>query len=279
MKFLYVFFIIATLAFSGLTALLYFFQSRLIFFPVYNYASAPDRLGIEFEDVMFRTDDGLNLTGWYIPGNNADNVLLFCHGNAGNISHRIDYIRIFHELGLNMFIFDYRGYGKSEGKPDEEGTYRDVLGAWNFLVNEKDFTQESILLYGRSLGGAIAAWLAQDHTPLTLILDSSFTSITALGSELYPFLPIRLLSRFNYTTQLYLEKVSSPVLVIHSRQDEIVPFEHSISLFENASQPKEFLEISGSHNEGFLESWSTYESGLRDYISKITLQQLPPDKR
>jgi len=195
-------------------------------------------------------------------------VILFCHGNAGNISHRLESIQIFHRLGLNVFIFDYRGYGRSEGKPSEIGTYRDVEAVWQYLVEERQVSPNRIVVFGRSLGGAVAAWSANRHTPGALILESAFTSVPDIAAKLYPYLPVRLLSRFKYNTAEYLDEVDCPVLIVHSREDEIMPFSHGKQLFERARGPKEFLEISGTHNEGFITSEKRYIEGLNTFISE-----------
>jgi len=193
-------------------------------------------------------------------------MVLFCHGNAGNISHRLESIEIFHRLGLNIFIFDYRGYGQSEGKPTEQGTYEDASVAWRYLTQQRQVNPNEIIVFGRSLGGAVASWLAQSHSPGALILESTFTSLADIAASLYPYLPVRLLLRFKYNTAEYLGKVNCPVLIVHSRDDEIMPFSHGCRLFEMASEPKKFLEISGTHNEGFIISGKDYEKGLNAFI-------------
>jgi len=195
-------------------------------------------------------------------------VILFCHGNAGNISHRLESIQVFHRLGLSTFIFDFRGYGQSEGRPTEQGTYLDAEAAWHYLVRERQMSPTEIIIFGRSLGGSIAAWLAQDHTPKALIIESTFTSVRDIAAELYPYLPVRWLCRFNYNAMDYLHQLNCPVLIVHSRDDEMISFSHGRRLFETANEPKEFLEIMGTHNEGFMTSAKRYEDGLDSFISK-----------
>ncbi|MEK7797018.1 MAG: alpha/beta hydrolase, partial [Pseudomonadota bacterium] len=196
-------------------------------------------------------------------------TLLFCHGNAGNISHRLESIRQFHQLGLNVFIFDYRGYGESEGVPTEAGTYRDAEAARRYLVETRGLAPEHIVYFGRSLGAAIAAWLATQHPPRALIVESAFTSVPDFGAEIYPWLPVRLLARLRYPTQEYLRSVQAPVLVIHSRDDEIVSFRHAEKLYESANSPKELLEIRGGHNDGFLVSGAQYTRRLDDFLRRV----------
>ncbi len=250
---------------------LFIFQSRYIYFPERVLSADPATIGLPFESVSLETTDGVKLSGWFVPGESARGVVLFCHGNAGNIAHRLDSIRIFHQLGLDVFIFDYRGYGQSKGKPTESGTYKDAEAAWRYLVEERKVNPDEIIVFGRSLGGAVAARLAQSQTPGALILESSFTSLPDIARKLYPYLPVRLLLRFKYNTAEYLSRVNCPVLIVHSRDDEIMPFSHGQRLFEMAREPKKFLEITGTHNEGFITSGKRYEDGLKAFISEYVL--------
>jgi len=245
---------------------LFIFQSHYVYYPERVLLTDPSSVGLEFERVHFETSDRIKLYGWYIPSDNATGVILFCHGNAGNISHRLESIQVFHRVGLDVFIFDYRGYGQSMGKPTEQGTYLDVEAAWRYLVEERQTNPNRIVVFGRSLGGAVASWLVQNQTPRALILESTFTSFTNIGTTLYPYLPVRLLLRFKYDTTECLARINCPVLIVHSRDDEIMPFSHGRQLFEVAREPKRFLEISGSHNEGFITSGKYYEEGLNDFI-------------
>lgn len=249
---------------------LFVFQSSLIYFPDNQIISTPHEIGLNYDAVSFKATDGVELSGWFIPAS-SEIVVLFCHGNAGNISDRLDSLQVFHKLGLNTFIFDYRGYGESAGKTTEQGTYRDAEGAWNFLVREKGFKQDEIIIFGRSLGGAVAAHLAMTQQPSALILESTFTSIPDLGAGLYPFFPVRLLSRFNYSVVDFVRRVHCPVLVVHSLEDDIVPYGLGVKVYRAANEPKEFLEIAGDHNSGFLMSGESYMNGLRSFINKYAI--------
>jgi hypothetical protein len=249
------------------TAYFFFFQSSFVYFPSKDIQAVPIQEGMKYKEVTFGSKDGKKLNGWFIPADNPKNVLLFCHGNAGNISHRMESIRIFYEMGLSVFIFDYRGYGKSEGVPSEGGTYLDAEAAWEYLITQEHYEASQIILFGRSIGGSIAAKLAADKNPKALIIESSFTSIADLGAEIYPFLPVRLLSRFRYDTLKYVKEVKSPMLVIHSSDDEIIPFSHGEALFEAANLPKEFLKIRGLHNEGFWLSKIEYAKAIEKFIT------------
>jgi fermentation-respiration switch protein FrsA (DUF1100 family) len=243
------------------------FQSHYVYFPERGIVATPDAIGLPYETVDFEAADGVRLSGWFIPAENPRGTLLFFHGNAGNISHRLESIEVFNRLHLNTLIFDYRGFGQSGGKITEQGTYLDAEAAWRYLTEERDIDAAEIVVFGRSLGGTIAAWLAQHHPPKALILESTFTSIPDIGADVYPYLPVRLMSRYSYDAAGYLRRANCPVLIIHSRNDEIIPFRHGQRLFEAANEPKEFLEIGGSHNEGFITSAKRYQEGLDSFIS------------
>ncbi|MBU0908081.1 MAG: alpha/beta hydrolase [Proteobacteria bacterium] len=250
-------------------ATLFVNQSRFIYFPDPTIFSTPEKLGLKYRSVTFATADNVNLDAWFIPAAEAKGVILFCHGNAGNISHRLETIDIFHRLGYSTFIFDYRGYGKSEGTPSEAGTYLDVEAAWDYLVSREKITPSQIIVFGRSLGGAIAARLCSRKEPRACILESTFTSAKDMAAAMYPFFPGRLLCRFQYNTETAVSKIRCPLLIIHSPDDDIVPFSHGRRLFAAAHAPKTFLQISGNHNAGFLLSAVRYKNGLEDFLDKI----------
>ena len=176
-----------------LSLLLYFFQPHYIYYPYKQLDSTPATINLPYEDVTLTTSDDVSLHGWWIPHPDARYTLLFLHGNAGNISHRLQSIEIFHKLKLSVFIIDYRGYGNSEGKPGEKGTYRDADAAWQYLVNEQRVKPEQIIIFGRSLGGAIGSWLAVKYQAAAVILESTFTSVADMGNHYYPYLPIKLI--------------------------------------------------------------------------------------
>lgn len=244
----------------------YFFQPGLIFFPEREIYTTPDKSGFAYENIAFFAKDKTKLSGWFIPAVNSKGVILFCHGNAGNISHRMESIQIFNKIGFDVFIFDYRGYGESKGKPSEKGCYLDAEAAWNYLIEQKKYSSDDIIIFGRSLGGTIASWLAQIHTPRKIILESTFTSVQDLGAELYPYLPIKYISRFDFNAIDYIQNVKCPVLIIHSRDDEIIPFTHGKKLYKYANEPKYFFEIQGSHNDGFFMAGDEYIKKLENFI-------------
>ena len=246
---------------------LFVFQNRLLFFPSPTLEADPAARGMPFEETTFETDDGERLHGWWIPAEKPRATLLFFHGNAGNISHRLDLVEIFRNLGLNVFLFDYRGYGRSTGKPSEDGLYRDAAAAWRHLTETRGAAPEEIVVFGRSLGGGPATWLAARERPRALILGSTFTSIPDVAAKQYPYLPVRLLARNRFDNHARLAEVHAPVLVIHSRDDALIPFEHGRKLFEAAPEPKAFLEIEGAHNNGYAVTGPRYAEGLDAFLT------------
>jgi len=261
--------VVLSLVYGGLGLILYFMQPTFLYSPVREIPYTPGELGLDFESIVFNSADGLKLTGWYIPAKNTELTILFCHGNGGNMMHRLDSINIFYNLGLNCFIFDYRGYGNSQGKPSEEGTYLDAQAAYKWLTEEKKISPDKIIIFGRSLGGSIATQLASKVEAKTLIIESTFTSYVDIGRKFYPYMPVRWFAGFSYKTIDYIREVKSPVLIIHSRNDEVVPFEFGLELYEAANEPKEFVEIFGSHNDGFLISSEIYKKAWTKWLKFI----------
>ncbi len=261
--------VIVLFGYGAMLLYVYLAQARLLYLPDFagdDLIATPDRLGLGYEDVSLLASDGVELHGWFVPAGDARGTVLFMHGNAGNISHRLESIERFNRLQLNVLIFDYRGYGRSGGKPTEEGTYRDARAAWRYLVDSQGIAPGSIVIFGRSLGAAIAARLATETAPAALIVESGFTSVPDAAAGIYWFLPVRLLSRFQYDAREAIQKISCPVLVVHSRDDEIIPFTHGQALYESAPRPKSFLELTGGHNEAIFMSGPRYEQGLQAFL-------------
>jgi fermentation-respiration switch protein FrsA (DUF1100 family) len=257
------------IGYAVIAAALFFYQPNLLYFPdipTREIEATPEVLGLDYESLTLTTSDDEQLDAWFIPADPARGTVLFCHGNAGNISHRLDSIRLFHELGLSVLIFDYRGYGQSTGKPTEKGTYRDADAAWQHLV-EHSIPAEHIILFGRSLGATIAADLATRQPAAGVILECAFTSVPDIAATLYPWLPVRWLSRYQYNTRKQLADIHSPVLIVHSRDDEIIPYSNGERLYAAANDPKQFLELRGGHNDGFMVSGDEYIKGLDGFIS------------
>jgi fermentation-respiration switch protein FrsA (DUF1100 family) len=251
----------------GLTIFLYFFQSSYLYRPMSDLMMTPEVLRLQYEKLTLHSADGVNIAAWFIPAPSPQGVILFCHSNYGNMSYFVDTAKTFHDLGFSTLLFDYRGYGLSEGRPAEQGTYQDAEAAWNYLVKERKVPPADIVIVGRSLGGAVAARLARQHRPRALVLESAFTSFPDLASDYYPYIPVRLIARYDYNTRKYLAAVTCPVLVVHSRDDEVVPFHHGLDLFNAAAGHKQFLEITGTHNDGYLTSGREYEKALQAFLS------------
>ncbi|MBT8437576.1 MAG: alpha/beta hydrolase [Gammaproteobacteria bacterium] len=261
--------LIGVCIYAVMTAFIYFRQSSLIYYPNMpgrTLEVTPEAIGLAYQDVEFLTEDAIKLHGWFVPNESAKGTLLFFHGNAGNISHRLESINLFHKLGLNVFIIDYRGYGQSEGKVSEKGTYRDAEAAWKYLVETRGISTNEIIIFGRSLGASIATWLASKHTPAALIIESGFASVPSMAKRLYPFLPVRWLAVFSYDTKQYVKNISCPVLIAHSRNDDIIPFAEGLEIFDAAPEAKQFLEMRGGHNDGFMVSGLAYIEGLKSFI-------------
>lgn len=258
----------ASLALGAIILLHSSCASSLMFHPDRSIAATPERAGLPFQEVWFTAADGVRLNGWWVPAKDPRYTLLFSHGNGGNISHRLDSIMIFHRLGLNVFIYDYRGYGLSGGSPSEEGTYLDVEAAWNYLVKERGLHPGSMIIFGRSLGGAVACHAAVKYSPAMAILESTFTSAADVANHHYPFLPGRLIMGNAYNSIGKIGGLRCPLLVVHSRDDEVIPYGQGERLFRAAPGEKRFLEIAGSHNGGFMQSSERYAEGLREFIRR-----------
>jgi fermentation-respiration switch protein FrsA (DUF1100 family) len=247
----------------------YLLQPSLVFYPEKELRATPADWGLAYEDVWLSAEDGVRLHGWFLPREGARRTLLFFHGNAGNIADRGDSLAIFHRLGLNVLIFDYRGYGRSEGKPDEAGLYRDAAAAWRYLTESRGFAAKDIVVFGRSLGGAVAAQLASRTAPGGLILESAFSSAKDMAQRMLPGIAYLLYKRYAFTTTDYLRQVRCPVLVLHSPQDEVIPYALGEAVFKAASQPKTFMQLWGDHNSGFLLSQPDYERALAGFIAGL----------
>ena len=284
---------ILLLGYLAVVAVVYFSQGRLLYLPDQpgrELPASPADIGLGFEEVTLTAADGVRLHGWHIPAATGPDdrqgaaedrgVVAFFHGNAGNIGHRLETLDLLHDLGLSTLIIDYRGFGRSQGHPTEAGTYRDAEAVWAHLVEERGVAPGRIVVFGRSLGAAVAARLAARHSPGALVLESAFTSVPELAAGIYPYLPVRWISRYRYPTADYAAAADCPVLVIHSSDDEIVPIAHGRAVFRRAPGPKRFLEIEGGHNAGFLNSAATYRAGwsafLAEHLDPVTGSRRAP---
>ena len=266
--------LLALCGFTAFTLAAWYFREKLIFSPSARLAATPESLHLPYEDIRIATADGTIMHGWYIPADEGPLIhnnftILYLHGNDGNISHYLDYIHIFHELGLSTFIIDYHGFGQSGGKPSVKGTEEDALAAWNWLIAEKGVSAEKIVLHGHCLGGAVAGWLADQAHPAGLILESTFTSLADVAKVSYPFLLVKIVLYNTYNTKNTLCGKDIPALFIHSPEDEIIPYSLGRELYESYTGSKTFLELTGSHNEAFFLSSERYIDGLKQFLLSL----------
>ncbi len=241
---------------------------RFIFFPEAVLVASPTAVGLAHEEAVFTAADGAHLHGWYVPGQRSETLLWF-HGNAGNISHRLDNLRLLHDLvGVNVFLFDYRGYGRSGGTPSEAGLYMDARAALTHLRDRRDVDATRILYFGRSLGSAVAVDLAVDEPPAAMILETPFLSIREMAKTLIGPLAAAAPSGFDNLGKI--GRVRCPLLFIHGDRDEIVPYAQGRRLFEAASPPKAFYTVLGAgHNDTYVVGAETYFSHLRRFVEGV----------
>lgn len=226
--------------------------------------------GLPLQDVWFESEDGIRLFGWYVEARDSQGVLLWCHGNAGNIIHRLENLAELYRVGISVFLFDYRGYGRSQGTPSEEGVYQDALAAAEYLVRSKRVKPERLVLFGRSLGAAVAAEVASRQKAAGLILESAFPSVESVARAHYFGLPMHwfLGARFRLIDRL--PKLSLPLLVIHGDQDEIIPIELGRQVFELAREPKSFYAVPGAdHNDLYHVGGKPYFTRLRQFVDDV----------
>ena len=252
-----------------IVAMVYFRQSAMVYFPTRFIDATPDQIGLQYEDVWMDTLEGERVHGWYVPAPDATLTVLMFHGNGGNISHRLQTLALLYDIGVNTLIIDYRGYGRSEGRPGEQATYHDALAAWQYLL-DRGLSPEEIVLFGRSLGGAVAVWLAARVAPRGLILESTFTSVIDMAKYHYPFLPVKLLAKFKYDSLALVDEIKSPVLALHSPDDEIVPYELGVRLYQALPVEKSFVDMKGGHNDGFYVSGDGYVNSLWNFLRGLS---------
>lgn len=244
------------------------FERQSVFYPMREIEATPEDLELTYEDIYFDTEDGKKLNGWFIPAKDSKAVILYNHGNAGNICHRLGIIQMMNKMGVDVFIYDYRGFGKSQGRATEKGTYLDARAAYDYLVSRSDYAGKNIILYGESIGGAVAIDLALDKKIAALITEAAFTSAKDVAKDVYKFIPVWLFMSIKYDSISKIDKIAVPKLIIHSRDDEIISFSQGQRLFEKAKPPKEFLEMRGGHNYAIIQDQEKYENGIKNFINK-----------
>jgi fermentation-respiration switch protein FrsA (DUF1100 family) len=241
-------------------------EKGIVFFPDQVLVGTPADFDLEYEDVWFKADDDIRLHGWWVPKDNAP-VLVWFHGNAGNISHRLENIKLLHDLvGVQVFIFDYREYGRSQGRISREGTFMDSAAAYRLVAETRAVPPEQIILFGRSLGTALATDLAVREPCRSLILESAFTNSSEMAKLFAPFM-FDWRPRVPYDSLGKIGKLKVPVLIIHGNHDEIIPVGMGRRLYEAAPQPKELYIILGAHhNDTYLVGGQEYFERLRKFI-------------
>ncbi len=260
-------FLTLIIGFTFLYALVRYLELTSIFYPSRIIEVTPDRMKISFEDVYITAQDGVRINGWLIIQPQAKSTLLHFHGNAGNISDRLMTIKFFHELGVNVLIIDYRGYGRSQGSPSEKGVYLDGRAAFDFLKSRKDIGHLPIVIYGGSLGGAVAIDVATQRDVAGLIIDSSFPSAPEMGRVLYPILPTFLMS-VKFDSKQKIKSLIIPKLFMHSREDPVVPFRLGRILFDAAPEPKEFVELTGGHSDAHIDCRDQFEGCVEGFLKR-----------
>jgi fermentation-respiration switch protein FrsA (DUF1100 family) len=255
-----------------LVLMLHAFEHSQVYHPTPDAESTVSDVRGDGEDVFIEGADGSRRHAWFFPGSSAGArggfVFLFCHGNGGNLTSRPGYYRAILSTGAGLLTFDYRGYGRSPGHPGEKSTYEDALVAYDWL-RDRGVPAERIVPWGESLGGGIASKVAAERRVGGLVLQSTFTSIPDVGAELFPFLPVKLLATIHYPTRERLPEIHSPVVVMHSRDDELVPYAHGRANFDAAGGPKAFVELLGGHNDALLADERRYIAGAEKILELI----------
>lgn len=226
------------------------FEWRQVFQPARKVRRTPDELGLTYKEIRFVAEDSTFLRGWWVPAERAAGTLMYLHGSGGNMGDRVEVLRDLHRLGLNLFTFDYRGYGDSRGIATEQGLYRDARAAFEVVRSQHDDADDPpVVAYGRSLGGAVAIQLAIDKPLRGLIVEGSFCSIPEMGEHRHPHLPIRRFGSIGFDSVAKIGGLRTPTLIAHSRDDDVIPFEQGQRLFEACTEPCQFAELRGHHDK------------------------------
>ncbi|HMO04769.1 MAG TPA: alpha/beta hydrolase [Kiritimatiellia bacterium] len=265
------------LLFFAVIGLLYggvrWFEWSNTFKPSRRDEGHPGQRGLGYEPVDFLATDGTRLHGWWIPHPAARGTVLYCHGNAGNITTRLDVVEGLHRLGVNTFVFDYRGYGRSRGFPTENGLMLDAQAAYEVVrARHGDADDPPVLVYGASLGGPVATLLAAVKRPHGLILEGAFTSSIDVGERWFPWLPIRAIARYRFDALSVIMALKIPVLIAHSPRDRVIPFDLGQQLFTAAPGPKQFVTLDGEHGEAGWIDTPAYFTALQRFVET----RLPP---
>ena len=289
--------ILVVAAFVAIVLFLRWREPHMLYYPDRTIDQTPDHLSLKYDDVTLTASDGVKINGWFVhtpdvvgrvtphggspmsaevsPTSARRLTVLFLHCNAGNISQRLEKLQILADLGVDTFIIDYRGYGRSEGQPGEAGTYLDAEAAYEYLTKILNREPRTILVYGESLGSAIAVDLATKHPVAGVIIEEAFTSVGDVGQKMFPFLPVRWLVRNKYDTLSKIGHINAPLLIFHSRNDELFDMRNAQRLLAAAKEPKQLVELTGGHNDAFAVSAQTYRENLRDFLARVSKPPSP----
>jgi fermentation-respiration switch protein FrsA (DUF1100 family) len=250
--------------------LIRYLEKKNLYFPLKTIEANPGDIGLYYEDIIVTTGDGVDINLWYIPADRPAATIIFCHGNGGNISHRLEKIRLLNGIGLNVLIFDYRGYGSSGGSPSEEGLYLDASAVFGYLVNIRMVPSDRLILYGESLGAAVAIDLAGKYDVAGIIIEGGFSSVKEMAKRIFPFVP-GFIYKSRFDSLSGIRNVNVPKLFFHAGEDEIVPLELGRKIYDAASGPKEFVQINGGHNDSFLVSEEMYLREIESFTERYGL--------
>ncbi|MCD4814407.1 alpha/beta hydrolase [bacterium] len=244
-------------------------EQKGLYFPKKEIEETPKDIKVRYEDVFLKTSDKQILHAWYIKSPKSKQAVLFCHGNAGNMSGRLHRVAFFKELRVNLLMFDYRGYGKSTGRPSEKGLYRDVQTAYDYLIHERNIDPQQIVVYGKSLGCAVIVDLALHNPVGYLVLESPFASVEQVSKEMYPFLPMSWLTQQKYDSVRKIRHIKTPKLIIHGRYDDMIAFRHASLLHQNALPPKMLLPYDGGHNDMDYVTSDEYQDKIQGILKSL----------
>jgi len=258
----------ALLIYVTLTVLLWWKQEALLFMPAREYGTLPSASGLTHEEIDIEVEPGTTIRGWFIPAPvEAIGTVLYFHGNSRNLSYYVPRLAPFAAAGFDSFSIDYEGYGASGGTPSETNIYRDADAAWNWLTRTKGVKPGRIVVWGYSLGGAAATWCASRHEVGAVVLESTFTTIPEVGANVYPWLPVSLVSRYQFANRDRVAMIRAPILIGHGNTDQLIPFEMGQELHRVANEPKRFVEHAGDHGAGLVEDPATW-SDVRRFLEE-----------
>jgi pimeloyl-ACP methyl ester carboxylesterase len=247
---------------------MFFRQSRIVFKPTRDLLTDPSDLGLAFEDVYPQLSTGNRVHGWWIPGDDCSRAIICFPGSIGNMSHELTTVSFLRRLGACVLIVDYPGFGRSAGHASERGCYLAASAAWDYAIQNKGMRPESIVLFGRSLGGTVAAWLAARHPECArLVIHSAFTSVPDVAARAYPFFPVRYFCYIRFNTLKQIRACRCPIVLMHSKADTVIPLWHGERILEEAPEPKRFVPIRGDH---YGSEWQD-TPGLQSALGRLIM--------